>query len=225
MLGYLHYLVLISLLFMLVSECAEIRGQYMSQTPESWDADWKAGNWDYMDKVAVERAKMAVIGGVLIQSYAPSDARVLDVGCGEGPLSDFLNEQQKPKYVGVDVAKAAITSAKNLRGSPRKFVVSTAHEFAPKNKFDVIVFSDMLYYVDYVKVIKQYMSYLNPKGVIIIAIYHQNSNQQDTTSKIFKFAQSVLNVVDDMDIHGNTQQSKTGPRRRTSFHIEVYKLK
>ena len=156
---------------------------WLSQSPDMWDADWKSGSWDYMDKVAVERSKMAVLGGVLVQMYAKPDARVLDVGCGEGPLSDFLIDKQKENYVGMDISKVAIAAAKRLRGAPRKFVQAISHEFKPNNKFDVIIFSDMLYYVEHEKVLKQYKEFLNPDGLIMISsdtrtTRHTSSNIQ-----------------------------------------------
>lgn len=73
----------------------------------------------------------------------------LDIGCGEGSISDFLTEDQKHEYVGVDLAKEAIIAAKKARGPPLKFVHAAAHQFVPQHKFDAIVFSDVLHYVEH----------------------------------------------------------------------------
>jgi 2-polyprenyl-3-methyl-5-hydroxy-6-metoxy-1,4-benzoquinol methylase len=166
--------------------------QWLFQSEAKWDKEWKSGSWDYMEKVAVERSKVSVIGGVLVQMYSHANASVLDVGCGEGPISDFLLPSQKAHYVGIDISKEAILSAKKLRGPPLKFVHATSHLFQPKNKFDVIIFSDMLYYVEYEKVLKQYEGYLNPGGIVIISIFHQEKSLYEN---IWSFARQTFDQV------------------------------
>ncbi len=196
--------------------------QWILHSEEHWDNEWKAGDWSYMDKVAVERSKIAVIGGVLVQMYSHSNASVLDVGCGEGPISDFLTAGQKAKYVGMDISKEAIMLAKKKRGSPQKFVQSKAHEFTPRNKFDVIIFSDMLYYADHEKLLEQFENYLNPGGTIIISIFYQ-TDKKLKHDHIFNFARTTFNLVDELDIGGYTKKRKDKPRERTAFRIEVFK--
>ena len=39
----------------------------MFQSEKKWDNEWSSGAWDYMESVAVERARIAVIGGVLVR--------------------------------------------------------------------------------------------------------------------------------------------------------------
>ena len=48
--------------------------------------------------------------------FTPPNSSVLDVGCGEGAISDFLLPQQKARYVGIDISKEAIHLAKTRRG-------------------------------------------------------------------------------------------------------------
>jgi 2-polyprenyl-3-methyl-5-hydroxy-6-metoxy-1,4-benzoquinol methylase len=132
-----------------------------------------------MDTVAIERAKVSVVG-VLAQVYAanstatPAEGQgsVLDIGCGEGSLADFLSTDQQAGYVGVDMSKEAIFSAKRKRPT-MKFVHCAAHKFHPKGHktFKVISFADMLYYVDHKRVLEQYSGYLAPGGIVIICTY------------------------------------------------------
>ncbi len=197
--------------------------QWLFQSEAKWDKEWKSKEWDYMEKVAVERSKVAVIGGVLVQMYSHPNASVLDVGCGEGPISDFLTPSQKANYVGIDISKEAILSAKKLRGPPLKFVHATSHLFQPKHKFDLIIFSDMLYYVEHEKVLKQYEAYLNPGGTVIISIFHQSEKLM--YENIFNFARATFDQVDELDMSGYTVKKKGGGKEKTAFHIEIYKLK
>lgn len=197
--------------------------QWLFQSEAKWDKEWKSGAWDYMENVAVERAKVSIIGSVLVQMFARQNASVLDVGCGEGPISDFLTPGQRSHYVGIDISKEAILSAKRLRGPPLKFVHAVCHLFQPKNKFDVIIFSDMLYYVEYEKVLKQYEGYLNPGGIIIISIFHQSEKLM--YENIWSFARQTFDQIDEIDVGGFTKKKKDADKERTAFHVEVYRVK
>lgn len=202
---------------------AVAENQWLFQTEGKWDKEWKGGAWTYLESIAVERSRIAVIGGVLVPMYATRNGSVLDIGCGEGSISDFLPTVQRSLYVGVDISKEAIHIAKTKRGHPMKFVHAAAHNFKPTHRFDVVVFSDVLYYVEYEKVLKQYESYMNPGGVLIISIFHQTERLM--YENIFSFARSTFNYIDEVEVSGFTKKSKEGPREKTAFHIEVYRLK
>ena len=53
------------LLLQQLSLCEDDR--WMFQSEKKWDNEWSSGAWDYMESVAVERARIAVIGGVLVR--------------------------------------------------------------------------------------------------------------------------------------------------------------
>lgn len=197
--------------------------QWLFQSESKWDKEWKSGAWTYMETVAVERSRIAVVGGVMIPMYANPNASVLDIGCGEGSISDFLKDDQKSRYVGVDISKEAILAAKRARGPPMRFVHATAHLFKPMHKFDVVVFSDVLYYVEHEKVLKQYEGYLNPNGIVIISIFHQTDKLM--YPHIFEYAAKVFDKLDEMDVSGYTRKHKDGPVEKTAFHVEVYRKK
>lgn len=197
--------------------------QWLYQPESKWDKEWKSGTWDYLETVASERSRIAVIGGVLVQMFSHANASVLDIGCGEGPISDFLKPAQRERYVGVDLSKEAIHAAKRKRGPPLKFVHAAAHQFQPNHKFDAVIFSDVLYYVEYEKVLRQYAGYLNPGGIVIISIFHQSEKLM--YEDIFKFARSIFDYVDEVEVSGFTKKNKGMNAEKTAFHIEVYRLK
>lgn len=195
----------------------------MFQSESKWNNEWKSGAWTYMEKVAVERSRIAVIGGVFVPMYAGTNASVLDIGCGEGSIADFLNEGQRHHYVGVDLAKEAIIAAKKARGPPLKFVHAAAHLFTPQHKFDAVIFSDVLYYVEHEKVLRQYEGYLNPNGIVIISIFHQQEKLM--YEHIFNYARERFTKLDEIDVSGFTRKSQGGNLEKTAFHIEVYRIK
>jgi 2-polyprenyl-3-methyl-5-hydroxy-6-metoxy-1,4-benzoquinol methylase len=198
------------------------------QSVKKWDQEWKSGSWDYMEKVAVERSKNAIIGNVFINMYAKStNASVLDIGCGEGAVSDFLPSDQRKNYVGVDVSKEAIQKAKEKRQNQpygSKFVHSSVYDFLPRHNFDVIVFSDVLYYVDHEKILQIYSEYLNPDGIIIISIFSKSMGNL-LYENIFNVARRLFTKIDEIDIGGFTKKSENAKLEKTAFHIEIYRKK
>lgn len=199
--------------------------QWLYQSESKWDKEWSSGAWDYMDMVPIERSRVAVIAGVYARVYTKSvNSSVLDVGCGEGTMADYLLPSQKMHYVGLDISKEAILLAKKKRGPPMKFVHGTAHLFSPMHKFDVIIFSEVLYYVEYEKVINQYLGYLNPGGIIVISIFNPLEGKQ-LYDNIFEYARKTMNKIDHTDIHGWTKKKMDGEKIKTSVHIEVYRKK
>lgn len=178
-----------------------------------------------MERNGVERSRNAVIGGVLCHLYGSKNASILDVGCGEGPISDFILQSQKPRYVGMDISKEAIRIAKSKRGPPLRFVHAEAHAFKPNSKFDIIIFSEVLYYVDHVKVIDQYDLYLNPGGVMIISVYHLQETLAPEHQKIFDYAKFKYLAIDEINVSGFMQKKVNGKKEKTALHIEVFKQK
>jgi 2-polyprenyl-3-methyl-5-hydroxy-6-metoxy-1,4-benzoquinol methylase len=100
-------------------------------------------------------------------SHAPRGS-LLDVGCGEGALADYLNEEQKKNYVGIDLSKEAVRIAKEKRGF--NFIQASAETYTPLpgQSFDLIVFNEMLYYTDHVEILKRYEKFLSKKGVFLV---------------------------------------------------------
>lgn len=116
---YVTYLLLILILNgirIMFIYAEEDEKQWLYQSENKWNKEWKNGEWTYMETNAIERSRIAVIGGVFIPMFTNKTSSVLDIGCGEGSISDFLNDIQKTKYVGVDLAKEAIQLAKKNRG-------------------------------------------------------------------------------------------------------------
>lgn len=214
---------LVALAFLISLIAVDAEKQWLMHSENTWDKEWKSGAWEYLETVPVERSRIAVIGGVLIPMYASKNASVLEVGCGEGAITDYFPQGQKAHYVGLDISKEAIHAAKKARGPPLRFVHATAHEFQPTHKFDVIVFSEVLYYVEHEKVLKQYRDFLNPNGLVIISIFRQSEKQ--LYENIFEYARQTFDKIDEMDISGLFRRSKNSKQEKTAFRLEVYRLK
>ena len=102
-----------SLLLLSVTLTSTGASKYMFQSQEKWEQEWSKGMWDYMDLQTTERSKNAIVGSVFAQDVMGKNGTLLDVGCGEGTISDHLQPTQT--YVGMDISKEAIQRAKQKR--------------------------------------------------------------------------------------------------------------
>ncbi len=200
--------------------------QWMFQSEKKWDQEWSAGSWDYMEKVLIERSKNAIIGSVFIPMYASANSTILDIGCGEGAISDFISDYQKNTYVGVDLSKEAIRIARSKRPHTTgvRFVHASVYDFMPRHHFDVIIFSDVLYYVDSEVIIKKYAEYLNPNGIMIISIFSYSMDKL-MYENIFNVARDMFQKLDELDLGGYTKKKVDGNLEKTAFHLEIYRKK
>jgi len=116
--------------------------QYYKISKDQWEREYAKGDWEYLDRQAIERARAGVIvnmfydvygGGAFGSTYLaavaargaeaadhPEDleagvAHLLDVGCGPGTLSDYLRGPQRKVYEGVDLSSKAVETARRLR--------------------------------------------------------------------------------------------------------------
>lgn len=161
-----------------------------------------------------------MIIGVFMESLAPAEGRLLDVGCGEGTLSDFIPAHKKSKYVGIDTSDEAIKLATQKR--KLNFLHATAENFTPKDQFDIIVFNEMLYYVDHVAILQRFSKFLSKNGIIVISVWY--TKRIDYLQKsIFEDARKVLQPLDGIDVHGLTGPPGT-KKKEISFHIEGFRI-
>jgi 2-polyprenyl-3-methyl-5-hydroxy-6-metoxy-1,4-benzoquinol methylase len=190
--------------------------QWIAHSGSQWDKEFTKGEWDYMDAVPMERMRLAAIGSGLTRLYGlPMNGTILDVGCGEGIITEYLTTEQQKNYIGVDISKVAIDHAIKKRGSPMTWVVSMAHEYTPPRPVDVIIFSEVLYYVDHKKVLQQYEKYLTPNGKIIISMYCEEK-KETMYSDIKDFSRSYFQLLDNFELIGTTYNPDP-----TRVHIRV----
>lgn len=168
-------------------------GKQLEVSKETWDKEFESGRWDCLEDNPAERARHAIIS-MFARHYFPK-GRILDVGCGSGTLIDYLDDKQREKYVGIDISREAIRIGKRRRrGSDLRCL--SAEAFEDGKKFDVIVFNEMLYYVDDTDVLERYASLLRDDGIIIVSVYHIKSERHDrqiirTIRKYFKFCEAI----------------------------------
>ena len=80
----------------------------------------------------------------LARFFIPEGASVLEIGCSTG---DLLADLRPNRGVGVDLSPAVIEQARN-KHPDLEFIVGDAHELPIDEKFDYVVMSDVVGYLD-----------------------------------------------------------------------------
>jgi SAM-dependent methyltransferase len=129
--------------------------------------DDHSGDWEESNTATHAVRFKAIASG--LQRFAV-DKCVLDVGCGEATLCAWLPPYAK--YVGIEVSGAAVRIARERYDSVN--ILQATAESCDWNdeKFDSIVFNEMLYYArDPVGLLKKYANFLNKDGLILCSVF------------------------------------------------------
>ena len=99
--------------------------------------------------------------------------RILDIGCGEGILLEYLWPYAYDLYVGVDVSATALQSAALKSSKETRFIQADAATFQPPQAFDAVVFNESLYYLhdNPLGVLEQYIPAIQPQGYLLTSLF------------------------------------------------------
>lgn len=164
---------------------------------EDWEAQYRAGEWSYLRDLD-QGARYSVIAGY-VQSLK-RDGCLLDVGCGEGVLVERLKGIPYGKFVGIDISAEAIARAQEKCHERSLFIQVDAEEFVAEEKFDVIIFNEVLYYFSApVPAAQRYCAWLKPGGLLITSLYAGS----DRARAIGRLLKKTHSSVDEIEITRN----------------------
>lgn len=144
------------------------RSDGLLQSAQSWEAQYAAGRWDFFAQLS-ELARFSILAGY-IWHLKPGGA-VLDVGCGQGVLLRRLPSSSYSRYVGVDVSASAIAVAQQQQNERSTFLAADCESYSPGERFDVIVFSEVLCCLrDPLRTVERYARSLNPGGLLMLSL-------------------------------------------------------
>lgn len=141
---------------------------------EAWEAQYARAKADSIDLNAIEEhTRYAVIAG-FIKLLKPR-AFVLDVGCAKGLLLENLDWTDYAKYVGIDISQMAIDEAAKIASRNHFFAQADAQTYKPAERFDVIVFNEVLYYFENpLREIERYENSLSGGGVFVTSLVEKS---------------------------------------------------
>ena len=135
----------------------------------AWDSFYRDGVYDQL--LASERRHHHRLLAALVAERFP-EARVLEIGCGDGAFYESLRLLRPDRYLGVDVSPEAIARAKARRGGELaagqvEFIVGDGSSFAPDEPFDAVLFTDCIEYLaPPAELAAHYARHLRPGGVL-----------------------------------------------------------
>lgn len=137
-----------------------------------WESRYTEGAWDRLHDIG-ELGRYSVITGYI--QFLTRTGNILDVGCGEGLLSQKLCQSAYAKYLGIDLSAVAIDKANQRRDAQDSrcaFLAADVETFTTDAKFDVIVFNECLYYLPApVETLRRYEGFLATNGAIIVSMH------------------------------------------------------
>ena len=138
----------------------------------SSDAIYLRGGWDRLGH-GEDLARFGVIAGLCAERDAGS---ILDVGCGDGLLASRLTRFRS--YVGVDISPVAVSRATERLIPNATFSFAEAQSYEPEGSFDVIIFNEVLYYLEAPEKVAGHLAEsLNPGGAIVVSIHRSPRHQ------------------------------------------------
>lgn len=167
-----------------------------------WELQFSEGHWDYLDLNSLERSRNAVIG--MFCNFFYKKGKILDVGCGLCTIVDFLNDCQKKKYLGIDLSREAIKKAKE---KSVEVLNVDFFDFNPKEKYNIIILNEVLYYMDIENAIKQVQCVLAKDGKIIISMFQLPDGYD---KKIWKSFKKAFSLIEEIEISSRINHKSVG---------------
>jgi SAM-dependent methyltransferase len=137
-----------------------------------WDLQYFFGRWRHIDGIPDPSVSAA------INEHLHGGA-ILDLGCGTGNIVRILGPYAR--YRGVDISRVAIHKARRrYAGAKNEFVVADLADYEPGERFDVILLSEVIYYVDLenvVALLERYRRSLEPGGVFVMRLWHKETQK------------------------------------------------
>jgi 2-polyprenyl-3-methyl-5-hydroxy-6-metoxy-1,4-benzoquinol methylase len=173
----------------------------IKQDKASWEREYQQGLWDRLSSDG-EFAHNLVVGGFIRRRAKPY--RLLDVGCGSGVILRYLDLNMVTQYTGVDLAQAALDRIELKRPQDR-YVCSSLEEFNPVEKWDVILFNEVLYYTnDPVAHLRKFEKCLYSGGAFVVSMHKKHSpfayNNRCIRRVCHYFRQARYSLIEAVDV-------------------------
>lgn len=137
------------------------------QTKKQWELQFSNGRWDRLQEGQSNTIKIAQLILDFVQTKSER-VRVLDVGCGNGGLARLI--AHAVDYTGIDIAESAIVSARKVVSYGEFITCDAMCPPANLGMFDILIFNELLYYIDPRIVLPRYRMYANSDTQVYISV-------------------------------------------------------
>lgn len=137
---------------------------------QAWEEQYRRDGWEFLRRLD-ESPRYSLIAGYL--RHLRPGGSILDVGCGEGLLCDWVRPHGYSRYTGIDLASEAVERAAARTDDRTSFLAADAQDYTPPESYDAIVFNECLYYFDDPLVVfeRYRRSIAAPGGVLIVSLF------------------------------------------------------
>jgi len=113
--------------------------------------------------------------GYLVSLLQP-DARVLEVGCSNGYINEYIHDRVPCTVLGIDYSGVAIAQAqermRDKAGTLHFACVDLTQEAIPGDAYDVIVLIDSIYFMgEFKDTLARLVAKLNRSGTLIVSVF------------------------------------------------------
>ena len=139
-----------------------------------WNRQYKSGRWNNLKSEKEVARYQKIID--FIKQFGQKNPSILDIGCGEGVLTERMNANDFSYFMGLDFSSESIKLAAKKNLPKTKFIAADAVKFHPEQEFDIIVFNEAFYYIhdsEKQNVLTRMLDSLTPNGILIISIFRE----------------------------------------------------
>ena len=116
-----------------------------------------------------------------------SSSSVLDIGCGNGKIAEYISDLTGASVTGLDYIPEAIEQAKRRTASKKERLHFELADFTTttdiKNSFDIILSVDTIYFGDAKTILGLWKKMLNPHGRLVIFYLSMDGSDLQTSLK------------------------------------------
>jgi len=166
-----------------------------NDSAEYWDKILATSHKTYLGG-PISLEMRAAITAVLLKRYAPTGSpSIIDVGCAGCELAKAVSFD---RYLAMDISPYAIEKCKQdpaFKEKPISFLASNLCDFTTDERWDAVVFNEVLYYLDVdqaVSEVYRYWSMLKQDGVVIVAMKHDGKSQAIFRSLKLKWLDGIV---------------------------------
>jgi SAM-dependent methyltransferase len=182
-------------------------------------------NYDDFDSVGslVEKAKKGLFAK-LLDEQIPFGARVLEVGCGTGQMSNFLSVAKRT-VIGADMCLNSLRLGQAFaeRNRLSRVHFTQMNLFRPifrEGTFDVVISNGVLHHTsDPHLAFRSIAPLVRPGGHILIGLYHQYGRLiTDTRRVVFRLSGDRFKFLDP-----NLRRASSSRAKKTAWFMDQYK--